>query len=44
MYATRFDCHISNSEYTAGELMRALADRPEIPVHVRPMNGSLGFG
>ena len=37
MYATRFDCHISNSEYTAGELMRALADRPEIPVHVRPM-------
>jgi len=37
MYAARFDCHISNSEYTAGELMRALADRPEIPVHVRPM-------
>ena len=37
MYATRFDCHISNSEYTAGELMQALTNRPEIPVHVRPM-------
>jgi alpha-1,6-mannosyltransferase len=37
IYATRFDCHISNSEYTAGELTDALADHPEIPVHVRPM-------
>ena len=37
MYVTRFDCHISNSEYTAGELMTALANRPEIQVHVRPM-------
>jgi alpha-1,6-mannosyltransferase len=37
MYVTRFDCHISNSEYTAGELMRALVNRPEIQVHVRPM-------
>ena len=37
MYATRFDCHISNSEYTAGELTQALASHPEIEVHVRPM-------
>jgi alpha-1,6-mannosyltransferase len=37
MYAKRFDCHISNSEYTAGELVQALAGRPEIQVHVRPM-------
>jgi alpha-1,6-mannosyltransferase len=37
MYVTRFDCHISNSEYTAGELVQALANRPEIQVHVRPM-------
>jgi alpha-1,6-mannosyltransferase len=37
MYAPRFDCHISNSEYTAGELVQALANRPEIPVLVRPM-------
>jgi alpha-1,6-mannosyltransferase len=37
MYATRFDCHISNSRYTAGELADALANRPEIQVHVLPM-------
>ena len=37
MYVTRFDCHISNSDYTANELVQALANRPEIPVHVRPM-------
>jgi alpha-1,6-mannosyltransferase len=37
MYVTRFDCHISNSDYTAGELTHALANRPEIQVHVRPM-------
>lgn len=42
MYVTRFDCHISNSHYTAGELVRALADRPEIPVHVRPMGVDCG--
>jgi alpha-1,6-mannosyltransferase len=37
MYVTRFDCHISNSDYTAGELTQALTNRPEIQVHVRPM-------
>lgn len=37
MYVTRFDCHISNSDYTAGELNVALAGRPGIQVHVRPM-------
>jgi alpha-1,6-mannosyltransferase len=37
MYATRFDCHISNSQYTSGELTDALANRPEIQVHVLPM-------
>jgi alpha-1,6-mannosyltransferase len=37
MYVTRFDCHISNSAYTAGELVQALENRPEIPVLVRPM-------
>jgi alpha-1,6-mannosyltransferase len=42
MYVTRFDCHISNSDYTAGELKRALANRPEIPVHVRPMGVHCG--
>jgi alpha-1,6-mannosyltransferase len=42
MYATRFDCHISNSEYTAGELTQALANRPEIQVHVRPMGVHCG--
>jgi glycosyltransferase involved in cell wall biosynthesis len=42
MYVTRFDCHISNSEYTAGELMQALANRPEIQVHVRPMGVHCG--
>jgi alpha-1,6-mannosyltransferase len=36
-YVTRFDCHISNSDYTAGELLRALVNRPEVQVHVRPM-------
>ena len=42
MYATRFDCHISNSDYTAGELTQALANRPEIPVHVLPMGVHCG--
>lgn len=42
MYVTRFDCHISNSEYTAGELTDALGDRPEIQVHVRPMGVHCG--
>jgi alpha-1,6-mannosyltransferase len=37
VYAPRFDCHISNSQYTAGELTEALADRPDLPVHVCPM-------
>jgi alpha-1,6-mannosyltransferase len=37
IYAPRFDCHISNSEYTAGELMEALAERPDLLVHVCPM-------
>lgn len=42
MYVTRFDCHISNSDYTAGELTQALANRPEIQVHVRPMGVHCG--
>jgi len=42
MYVTRFDCHISNSHYTAGELIQALANRPEIQVHVRPMGVQCG--
>jgi len=42
MYVTRFDCHISNSAYTAGELTRALANRPDIQVHVRPMGVHCG--
>jgi alpha-1,6-mannosyltransferase len=42
MYVTRFDCHISNSEYTASELTQALANRPEIQVHVRPMGVHCG--
>jgi alpha-1,6-mannosyltransferase len=37
MYAPRFDCHICNSDYTAGELPEALQNRPDIEVHVRPM-------
>ncbi len=37
MYVTRFDCHISNSDYTAGELTQALGGHPGIQVHVRPM-------
>jgi alpha-1,6-mannosyltransferase len=37
VYAPRFDCHISNSQYTAGELRDALAERPDLPVHVCPM-------
>jgi len=45
MYATRFDCHISNSHYTAAELTEALANRPEIQVHVLPMGVHCGgFG
>jgi glycosyltransferase involved in cell wall biosynthesis len=42
MYVTRFDCHISNSDYTAKELIQALANRPEIQVHVRPMGVHCG--
>jgi alpha-1,6-mannosyltransferase len=42
MYVTRFDCHISNSDYTAGELIQALANHPEIQVHVRPMGVQCG--
>jgi alpha-1,6-mannosyltransferase len=42
MYVTRFDCHISNSAYTAGELTQALANRPDIQVHVRPMGVHCG--
>jgi alpha-1,6-mannosyltransferase len=42
MYVTRFDCHISNSEYTAGELIQALRNRPEIQIHVRPMGVHCG--
>jgi alpha-1,6-mannosyltransferase len=37
IYAPRFDCHISNSQYTAGELTDALTGRPDLPVHVCPM-------
>jgi len=37
IYAPRFDCHISNSQYTAGELTEALTGRPDLPVHVCPM-------
>jgi alpha-1,6-mannosyltransferase len=42
MYVTRFDCHISNSDYTADELTQALVNRPEIQVHVRPMGVHCG--
>jgi len=37
IYAPRFDEHISNSEYTAGELTDALSNRPDLPVQVCPM-------
>lgn len=37
IYGPRFDHHISNSEYTAQELWRALADRRDLQVHVCPM-------
>jgi len=37
IYAPRFDCHISNSQYTAAELLEALTERPDLPVHVCPM-------
>ena len=37
IYAPRFDGHISNSEYTAAELVAALAKCPDLPVHVCPM-------
>jgi alpha-1,6-mannosyltransferase len=37
IYAPRFDCHISNSQYTAGELIEALMERPDLAVHVCPM-------
>ena len=44
MYAPRFDCHICNSDYTAGELREALQNRPDTEVHVRPMGVHLhGF-
>ena len=42
MYVMRFDCHISNSAYTGGELKQALANRPDIQVHVRPMGVHCG--
>jgi glycosyltransferase involved in cell wall biosynthesis len=42
MYVTRFDCHISNSDYTAGELNEALTDHPGIQVHARPMGVHCG--
>jgi len=42
MYVTRFDCHISNSDYTANELVQALANHQEIQVHVRPMGVHCG--
>jgi alpha-1,6-mannosyltransferase len=45
VYAPRFDGHISNSQYTAGELTAALAGRPDLPVHVCPMGADCGnFG
>jgi glycosyltransferase involved in cell wall biosynthesis len=37
VYGPRFDCHISISNYTATEISQALAERPDLPVHVRPM-------
>jgi alpha-1,6-mannosyltransferase len=37
IYGPRFDHQISNSEYTAEELWRALADRRDLQVHVCPM-------
>jgi alpha-1,6-mannosyltransferase len=37
IYAPRFDVHISNSEYTAAELLAALSKYPDLPVHVCPM-------
>lgn len=37
VYAPRFDGHISNSEYTAGELVAALSRCPDLPIHVCPM-------
>jgi hypothetical protein len=40
VYGPRFDCHISNSDYTAIELCQALAKRPDLPVHVCPMGVS----
>jgi alpha-1,6-mannosyltransferase len=45
IYAPRFDEHISNSEYTAGELTAALSSRPDLPVQVCPMGADCGnFG
>jgi alpha-1,6-mannosyltransferase len=40
IYGPRFDFHISNSEYTADELWKALAERPDLPVHICPMGVS----
>jgi alpha-1,6-mannosyltransferase len=37
VYAPRFDGHISNSEYTAGELSNALGPSHRLPVFVCPM-------
>ena len=43
IYAPRFDGHIANSEYTAGELELALASRPAKPVQVSPMGTDCGM-
>lgn len=40
VYAPRFDCHISNSDYTGLELSQALGHRPDIAVHMCPMGVS----
>ncbi|MGH9679541.1 MAG: glycosyltransferase [Candidatus Acidiferrales bacterium] len=45
VYAPRFDGHISNSEYTAGELWDALGPVSHAPVRVCPMGVETGaFG
>ena len=37
VYGPRFDCHISNSDYTARELQQALTHRPDLGIYVCPM-------
>jgi alpha-1,6-mannosyltransferase len=45
IYGPPFDAHIANSEYTAGELRRALADRSAEFIRVAPMGVDVeGFG